>query len=123
VYVPVAANCCTVPSGRLGAAGVTATDAMTAEVTVSVAVAFFGPTVAVIVVWPVLKVEAVPVLAIVATVVLELDQVAASVRSRVDLSEYVPVTTKACVKPLGTLLEAGVMSRDTSCPNPTVRLA
>ena len=67
VNVPVAVNCCVRPFATEGFVGDTAIDVTTAVVTVSVAVPFTLPDVAVIVVDPVLSVDARPVDAIVAT--------------------------------------------------------
>jgi hypothetical protein len=50
--VPVAVNCCAIPSGMLGFAGVTAIDVMTAEVTVRVVDPEIEPRVAEMVVLP-----------------------------------------------------------------------
>lgn len=50
--VPMAANCCAMPSGMLGVAGVTAIEVMTAEVTVRVVDPETAPETAVMVVVP-----------------------------------------------------------------------
>ena len=58
--VPVAVNCCRTPSGIEEFAGVTAIDTRVALVTVSVAIPEIEPNVAVIVVGPAAKPNAVP---------------------------------------------------------------
>ena len=60
VNVPVAVNCCFVPSAIDGLGGVTAMDASAAAVTVNVVVPVTEPEVAVIIVEPVLTLVAKP---------------------------------------------------------------
>jgi hypothetical protein len=60
VNVPVAVNCCIVPSAIDGSAGVTAIDASMAAVTVNVVVPVTEPEVAVIFAEPLLKLVAKP---------------------------------------------------------------
>jgi hypothetical protein len=105
LYVPVAASCCVVPSGRLLVAGVTAIERRRAAVTVRLAVPLTPAILAVIVAVPTPAAMATPLLpATLETLAIafdELDHVASSVRSKVVLSEYVPVATKLCVVPFG----------------------
>jgi hypothetical protein len=67
LYVPVAVNCCVLPAAIEGFAGVTAIEARTGEVTVSVVVPCTVPETAVIVVLPTIKPLASPAELIVAT--------------------------------------------------------
>ena len=60
VNVPVAVNCCFVPSAIDGTGGVTAMDASAAAVTLNVVVPVTGPEVAVIFAEPVLRLVAKP---------------------------------------------------------------
>jgi hypothetical protein len=69
---------------------------------------------AVIVVDPATTAVAIPVVAIVATVVLVELQVTVAVRSAVELSEYVPVAVNCWVAPTVLLGLAGVTAMDES---------
>ena len=82
----MAVNCCGVPFGTDGFAGVTAIDTSTAAVTVSWVVPLTLPTAAWIVVGPCPTVVAAPVALIVATVVADELHVAVPVKSVVLLS-------------------------------------
>ena len=82
--VPVAVNCCAIPSGMLAFAGVTAIEVMTAEVTVKVADPEVAPSVAEMIVLPAASALASPwvgpLVTIVAAAVLEEFQVTFPVR-------------------------------------------
>ena len=80
VKVPVAVNCWVSPLARLELAGVTAMEATTAGVTVSVVVPLTLPSVAMMVEEPVVSVEARPLLEIVTTVVFDDVQLTDAVR-------------------------------------------
>ena len=80
VYVPVAVNCCVVPSAIDGLTGVTAIETSAAAVTVKVVEPVTPPDAALIVVAPVATVFANPAAEIVATPVLEDVHVAELVR-------------------------------------------
>jgi hypothetical protein len=108
VKVPVAVNCSVWPSAMLGSAGVTAMEVTTAGVTVSVVELLMLPSVAVIIEVPVARVEANPVLDIVATVVFADAQTTEFVRFSIDPSLNVPVAVNCWVRPLATLGSAGV---------------
>ena len=91
LYVPMAVNCCVVPSTMLGAAGVTPIDTKVAGVTVSVTAAdLTPPSEAVICEVPVATLEAKPfeplLLLIVATFAFDETQVTVLVTSWVLLS-------------------------------------
>ena len=86
LFVPVAANCCSVPFATEGFAGVTAIEISVGAVTVSSVVPLTLPTAAVIVVGPEARVVAAPVALIVATVVADELHVAVAVKSDVVLS-------------------------------------
>lgn len=112
--MPVAVNCCVVPSGSVGSAGVTAIETSTAGVTVSVVEPLIVPEVAVTVVLPNVTLMATPRLLTVATVELVVVHVAELVRTRVLPSLYVPVATKAWVVPKANDGLAGVTAIETS---------
>src|SRR6202022_2626806 len=99
---PMAVNCCGVPFGTDGFAGVTAIDANTGAVTVSVAVPCTVPETALIVVGPCPRVVAAPVALIVATVVADELHVAVPVKSAVLPSPVVPVAVHCSGVPFGT---------------------
>ncbi|MBA7684674.1 hypothetical protein ES703_93080 [subsurface metagenome] len=87
--MPVAVNCCVLPSGTVGLAGVTVMETSSAAVTVRVVEPLIpvAGSVAVIVVVPGARAVARPPVAIVATGVLELAQVTAPVMLAVESSE------------------------------------
>jgi hypothetical protein len=116
LYVPVAVNCCVVPSAIEEAAGVTAIETRTAAVTPSVvepATALAG-SVADIVLVPIETLKARPslpkALLTVATAGLEELHVTAPVRSWVVASLYVPVAANAWVVPSAIEGAVGVTS-------------
>ncbi|MBA7684673.1 hypothetical protein ES703_93079 [subsurface metagenome] len=82
-------NCCVLPSGTVGLAGVTVMETSSAAVTVRVVEPLISVagSVAVIVVVPGARAVARPPVTITATVVLELAQVTGPVISAVELSE------------------------------------
>jgi hypothetical protein len=120
VSVPVAVNCCVSPLATLGVAGVTAMEASTAGVTVSVVFPVMLPEVAEIVVVPTATVVARPPAAMVAVAVLDEAQVTEAVRFCVVLSVYVPVAVNCGAIPLATLGLAGVTAIETSAAPVTV---
>src|SRR5262252_8300279 len=83
VYVPVAANCCGMPSGTLGMAGVTAIETSAAAVTVRFVEPDTLPEVAVTAVLPTETLVASPEAFTIATAGVPLTQVTAPVMSRV----------------------------------------
>ena len=87
VKVPMAVNCWDVPLAMLELVGVTATDRSVAVVTVRVVVPVLPPVVALMVVEPAARAEAIPAAFMVAVVVVDELQVTTSVRSCVELSE------------------------------------
>jgi hypothetical protein len=120
VSVPVAVNCCVSPLATLGLPGVTAMEASTAGVTVSVVFPDTVPEVAEIVVVPTATVVARPPAAMVAVAVLDDVQVTEVVRFCVELSVYVPVAVNCGAIPLATLGLAGVTAMETSAAPVTV---
>jgi hypothetical protein len=114
LYVPVAVNCCGVPIGTDGFAGVTAIEIGAVAVTVSKVAPLTPPTAAVIVVGPGVRVVAAPVALIVATVVADELHVAVAVKSAVVPSLYVPLAVNCCGVPFTTEGFAGVTARDVS---------
>lgn len=113
VKVPVAVNCCVVPSGMDALAGETDRASSTAGEIVSVV---FPDTVAedaVMVADPTTSAEASPPEEIVVTPVADDFQVTDEVRFSVLPSEYFPVAVNCCVVPNGTAALAGVTAIDT----------
>jgi hypothetical protein len=80
---PVAVNCCVIPSGRVGIAGVTAIETSVAVVTVTVVEPPTEPAVAVTLVLPTATLLATPCALTVAVLEFALLHVAVAVRSRV----------------------------------------
>ena len=107
-YVPVAVNCCVRPFATEGLAGVTAIDWRAAAETVMTVDPVTPDRVAVIDDVPVATAVARPVALMVATDGVADAQVTRFVMFAVELSEYVPVATNCCVKPLGTFGFVGV---------------
>jgi len=124
VYVPVAVNCCVVPSAIVGLCGLIAIDTSAAGFTTSVAVALIAPELMPIVVVPVPSVLASPavpaVLLIVATVATVELQCPLCVRSCVLPSVKVPVAMNCCVMPRETVGAGGLIVIDTSAAAVTV---
>ena len=120
VNVPVAVNCCVSPLATRRVAGVTAIDASTAAVTVSVVVPLTLPEVAVIVVEPVASAEARPVMQIVATATFDEVQATVPVRFWVVPSVNVPVAVNCCVRPLAMDGLPGVTAIDVTTAAVTV---
>lgn len=116
----MAVNCCVLPAAIEGFAGVTAIEARTGEITVSVVVPCTVPETAVIVVLPVMTPLASPAELIVATVGADELHVADAVKSCVLPSLYVPMASNCCDKPAATVPLAGVTAIDTSAADPTV---
>ena len=92
-------NCCVVPLGIDGFAGVTATETRVAGPTVNVVLPVTPPEVALTWEVPCAVALARPPAVMVATAVLEDTQVAELVTSTIDPSEYVPVAVNCCVPP------------------------
>jgi hypothetical protein len=99
LYVPVAVNCCVSPAAIEELAGVTATEARTGEVTVSMAAPCTVPAVAVIVVLPTIMPLARAAALIVATEGADELHVTDAVKACVLRSLYVPVAANCCVSP------------------------
>src|SRR5208337_1111831 len=113
VNVPVAVNCCVMPSGIVDAGGLIAIDTSAAAVTVSCVELFTLPDVAVIVAVPRPVLFASPVLLIVAAVGVSDVHVTVLVRSCVPPSVNVPVAVNCCVVPSASVGAAGVTAIDT----------
>ena len=107
-------NCCVVPSGTTGIAGVTAMETRTAGVTVRVVEPVIEPEAALTLVLPNATLLATPCELTVAMPEFVVFQAAEFVRSKVLPSVYVPVTFKACVVPSAKEEFAGVMTRETN---------
>jgi hypothetical protein len=121
VNVPVAANCCVVPSGMEGIAGVTAIETRAAGVTVRVVDPLTVADVAVTDVFPTPTADATPWPFTVAMAVLVVFQVAVCVKSCVLPSEYVPVAFSAWVVPTAKEGLAGVTAIEVNNAGVTVR--
>ena len=116
----MAVNCCVVPSGSVGIAGVTAMETRTAGVTVTVVEPVIVPDVAVTVVLPKAALLAMPWLFTEAIPEFALFQVAVAVKSRVPPSLYVPVANKGRLVPKANDGVAGVTAIETRTGCPTV---
>ena len=116
LYVPIAVNCCVVPSAMDGSVGVTSSEVSTAAVTVSVVEPprLLPGSVAVMLVTPTETLVARPslpgALLTVATVSSEELHVTALVRSWVELSLKVPIAVNGCVVPSAIDGSVGVTS-------------
>ncbi len=124
VYVPVAANCCVVPSAIVGLGGVIAIDANAAGLTINWAAALTPAELIPIVVVPVPCVVASPavpavslIVATVATVELHCPD---AVTSCVVPSVNVPVAVNGCVMPNGIVAVGGLIVIETSAAGVTV---
>lgn len=124
VKVPVAVNCCVVPSATEGMAGVTAIETTVAGVTVNTVFADTEPETALMVLEPVDTLVARPwlpdALLTVATRVAEDDQVTEVVRFCVLPSLKVPVAVIGSVVPSAIEGFASVIASETSAGGPTV---
>ena len=116
----MAVNCCGVPFGTDGFAGVTAIETSADAVTVSRVVPLTLPTAALIVVGPGVRVVAPPAPLIVATVVADELHVAVAVKSAVVPSLFVPVAANCCSVPFATEGFAGVTAIEISVGAVTV---
>jgi len=123
VYVPVAVNCCVVPSGIDGIAGVTAIVTSTAGVTVKVVEPEIAPNVAVTLLLPKATLLTSPCPFTVAMLLSAVLQVTELVTSMVLPSLYVPVAANCCVVPSANDGFTGLTANDTSIGCPTLRLA
>jgi hypothetical protein len=99
VNVPVAVNCCVVPSGIVGTAGVTAIETNSAAVTFSVVAPATAPDVAVTLVLPTATLCAIPAASTSATLLSAMPQATLAVTSIVLPSVYVPVAFNPSVVP------------------------
>src|SRR5205807_1724453 len=122
VNVPVAVNCCGLPSGTVASGGLIAIDTSVAAVTVSRVELLMAPELAVTVAVPIPVLCASPALLIVAVETVSDDQVAVLVRSCVLPSVNVPVTVKGCVVPSAMEGLAGVVARETRTAGVTVNV-
>ena len=126
VKMPVALNCCRLPFGMLGSDGVTSIVSRVAAFTVSVVDPEIPSSVAWIVVLPTALAVASPfplsAFEIVATSSSEENHVTSVVRSRVELSVYVPVAPNCFCVPFAMLWLGGVTSMDTRIAAVTVSL-
>ena len=114
-------NCCVVPSGMLGTAGVTAIETNAAGVTVRLVDPETFPDVAVAVVVPTATLLARPALLMVATPLSPVLQTAEFVMSRVLPSLYVAVAANCCVVPFANDELAGATAIDSRFGVVTVR--
>jgi len=122
VNVPVAANCCVVPSGIVEVGGVMAIETSAAAVTVNSIELLTPPELAVTVVVPIPLLCASPAVLIVAVAVVSEDHVAELVRSFVVPSVNVPVAVNCCVVPRAIDGVAGVTAIETSAAALTVNV-
>ena len=120
--VPVAVNCCVLPAGTDGFAGVTAIDDSVAAVTVNVVEPTTAPLVALIVDVPTFTAVASPAALIVAFAGVPDAHVTLPVRSCIELSLNVPIAVNCCVFPAGTDGFAGVTAIDDSTAAVTVNV-
>ena len=122
LYVPIAVNCCVYPAATDAVPGVTAIEANTAAVTVSVAEPWIVPDVAVIVAVPFPTLVASPPRLTVAIVAADEVQVAVLVKFCVLLSLYVPVAVNCCVYPAATDAVPGVTAIEANTGAVTVNV-
>ena len=122
VKVPVALNCCFVPSGMETVGGVMVRNTKTGGVTVRIVEPLTEPKEAVIAVVPWARLVASPWLLMVATGVLEEFQLTALVRFRVLPSVKVPVALNCCFVPSRMEGLPGVTARDAKTGGVTVRV-
>ena len=114
VNVPVAVNCCVVPSGIVGTAGVTAIETNSAVVTFSVVVPLTVLKVAFTLVLPTATLCATPPASTVAMLLSPMLQFTVAVRSVVLPSVYVPVAFNPSVVPNANEELAGVIAMDSN---------
>jgi hypothetical protein len=123
LYVPIALNCCFSPAGTDGDAGVTAIEASTAAVTLSVAEPWMVPNVAVTVAVPFATLVANPPLLTVAIAGADEVHVAVLVKFCVVPLLYVPVAVNCSVYPAATDAVPGVTAIETNTAAVTVNAA
>jgi len=123
LYVPVAVNCCLVPTAIVAFPGVTAIDTSTGAVTASAAEPVMLFIVAVRVEAPIVTPVARPPALIVATLGADELHAAALVRFCVLPSLYVPVAANCSVFPAAIEAFPGVTAIDTSTGEVTVSVA
>jgi hypothetical protein len=111
---PVAANCKEAPTATVVAGGVTVIDTRVVDETVRLVEAVISPNAAEIVVVPTVTAEAFPPKKMVATEFKVELHITDDVRSRVLLSEKVPVAVNCWVVPKAMTGLAGVIAMDTS---------
>ena len=121
--MPVATKRCVRPIGTVAVAGVTAIELNVAAVTVKVAEPDLPPNAAVIVAVPIDSPVATPGDTTVPTAMASELHVTVLLMSRLVPSEYVPVATKVCVKPIGTVAVAGVTAIELNVAAVTVKVA
>ena len=121
--MPVATKVCVRPMGIVAVAGVTAIELSVAAVTVKVAEPDLPLKVAVIVAVPTDRPVAIPGETTVATAMVPELQVTRLLMSTLVPSEYAPVATKRCVRPMGTVAVNGVTTIELSVAAVTVRMA
>ena len=121
--MPVAVNCCVVPSGMVGIAGVTAIETKIAGVTVSVLEPLIAPEVAAMLVLPTATLVASPCALTLAMVESAVLQVTAFVRFRVLPSLYVPVAVNCSVVPAAIEALAELIEIDVRTAGVTVNVA
>jgi hypothetical protein len=121
VYVPVAVNCCGMPTGTLAVGGLMAIETSVAAVTVSTVEPEIVPEVALMVVVPIPVLMTNPVVLIVAVVMVLDAQVAFPVKFCVLPSVNVPAAVNCWVVPSAIEGFAGVTTSETSAAAVTVR--
>ena len=120
--MPRALNCSTVPDANDGLVGVTAIETSDACVTVMAAVPLTDPTVAAIVLFPVLLPFTTPELMTLAVPGTDEIQAAEFVTSCLLPSEYVPVAVNCCCALRERTADAGVNTIETRAAGFTVRV-
>jgi hypothetical protein len=120
LYVPVAVNCCLVPTAIEAFPGVTAIDTSTGAVTANVAEPVMLPSAAMRLDWPVFTPVARPLGVIAATPGADELHAAVLVRFCALPSLYVPVAANCCVFPAAIEAFPGVTAIDTSTGAVTV---
>ena len=120
VNVPVAVNCCVVPSGIAAIGGLIAIDSSAAAVTVSSVELLTVPDVALMLAVPIATLCASPARLMVATATVSDDQLTVLLRFWVLPSVNVPVAVNCCVVPSASEGVAGVITNETSAAAVTV---
>lgn len=123
VNVPVADSDCDVPSAMELFAGEIASVSSAAGVTVSDALPVIAPAVAVMLLFPVVRLVAWPCALIVATVAAEDCQRTEFVKSWLEPSVKLPIAWNCCCRPSAIEADGGVTVMDTRAAGFTVRMA